>query len=123
MPSTLKPIRFKKEMIESVDSIRGDVTFAAWVKRAVIQRLEREGVEVAEPNKPMVQHDEQAKRTTQEQREQLINDAFNRGLDYKQVSEWLNQQGYKPQRGEQFTPNSVRGIRSRMQKMGTWKDA
>lgn len=38
--SETKTIRFDHELVTSIDSIKGDVPFAAWVKRACIEKLE-----------------------------------------------------------------------------------
>ncbi|MDD1829925.1 hypothetical protein LRP52_48200 [Photobacterium sp. ZSDE20] len=54
------------------------------------------------------------KKTTQTEREQLIRDCYAQGMDYKQTSDWLNEEGYLAQRGA-FTPNSVRSIAKRLQ--------
>lgn len=44
--SVRKDMRIDKELLQIIDSVRGDVPFAAWVKRAAIQRLTSEGIAV-----------------------------------------------------------------------------
>lgn len=41
--SVRKDMRIEKELLAKIDSVRGDVPFAAWMKRAAIMRLENEG--------------------------------------------------------------------------------
>lgn len=38
--SVRKDMRIDKELLAKIDNIRGDVPFAAWVKRAIIMRLD-----------------------------------------------------------------------------------
>lgn len=38
--SVRKDMRINKELLENIDNVRGDVPFAAWVKRAIIMRLD-----------------------------------------------------------------------------------
>jgi hypothetical protein len=40
--SVRKDMRVEKELLALVDSARGDVPFATWVKRAIKMRLEQE---------------------------------------------------------------------------------
>ena len=42
--SVQRSIRFEHDIFEDVEELRGDVSFAMWVKRAVIQRIERERI-------------------------------------------------------------------------------
>lgn len=44
--SQTKGIRFEHDLIELVDKVRGDVSFSAWVKRAVMNRLKTEDSEL-----------------------------------------------------------------------------
>jgi hypothetical protein len=52
-------------------------------------------------------------KTTLEQRENLIRECYANGLNYKETTAWLNEQGYLAQRGP-FTANSVRSIAKRL---------
>ena len=38
--SVRKDMRIDKELLANIDNVRGDVPFAAWVKRAIIMRLD-----------------------------------------------------------------------------------
>lgn len=38
--SVRKDMRINKELLDNIDNVRGDVPFAAWVKRAIIMRLD-----------------------------------------------------------------------------------
>lgn len=38
--SVRKDMRINKELLDRIDNVRGDVPFAAWVKRAIIMRLD-----------------------------------------------------------------------------------
>ncbi len=111
-------IRFPSELENAINELRGDVTFSAWVKRAVIQRIERESsadtstLETKQGRPVVDKNPDNGKRTTREERIELIRDCYNRGLDYKQTSFWLNEKGYLSERGS-FTPNSVRAIAKR----------
>ena len=40
--SVRKDMRIEKELLARVDAARGDTPWAAWVKRAVLMRLEQE---------------------------------------------------------------------------------
>ena len=42
--SVRKDMRMDKDLLALVDAVRGDVPFAAWVKRAIKMRLEKENV-------------------------------------------------------------------------------
>ncbi len=112
-------IRFPDDLEQAVNELKGDVTFSAWVKRAVIQRVEREtgntdtaALETKQGRPQVATESIQTgkQRTTFDQRVELVRECYSNGLDYKQTAAWLNEKGYLPQRGTEFTPNSVRGI-------------
>ena len=42
--SVRKDMRMEKDLLALVEAVRGDVPFAAWVKRAIKMRLEKENV-------------------------------------------------------------------------------
>ncbi|MCD9539558.1 hypothetical protein GRJ22_18405 [Photobacterium carnosum] len=42
--SVRKDMRMEKDLLALIDAVRGDVPFAAWVKRAIKMRLEKENV-------------------------------------------------------------------------------
>jgi len=131
--STRKDMRIENELLDLVNTVRGDVPFAAWVKRAIIMRLENEGhvltctdttarnstsADAERSADSSTNKDRTSKPTTQEQREALIKECYDNGLDYKQTADWLNKNGYRPQRGSTFSPNSVRSIKARLSKLG-----
>lgn len=42
--SVRKDMRIDKELLAQIDKTRGDVTFSAWVKRAILMRLDAENM-------------------------------------------------------------------------------
>lgn len=54
--------------------------------------------------------------SNQSERDKMIWDLMEKGMTPTETADWLNQNGYKPQRGEQFTINSVHSIRQRLKK-------
>lgn len=77
-----------------------------------ILELSKTPVNTGNTQQEVIQPVNHGKRTTTEEREKLIRNCYNRGLDYKETATWLNENGYLAQRGE-FTPNSVRSIAKR----------
>ena len=48
--SVRKDMRVEKELLAIIDSVRGDVSYSAWVRRACVQRLTSEGIAVPSDN-------------------------------------------------------------------------
>jgi len=47
--SIRKDMRVEKELLDIIDSVRGDTSFSAWVRRACVQRLKKEeGIKVVD---------------------------------------------------------------------------
>lgn len=76
---------------------------------AIEERLRK--LECNTGNAPSIQsvNTEGLKATTTEERYELVSQCLAKGMDNNQITEWLNENGYKAQRGP-FTVNSVRSI-------------
>lgn len=57
-----------------------------------------------------------SKPNNQAERDEVIWDMMQRGETPTSTAEWLNQNGYKPARGESFTMSSVHSIRKRLKR-------
>lgn len=121
--SVRKDIRIDKKLLVLIDSVRGDVPFSTWIKRAAIQRLANEGHTAQEPDhqhisviEKQAETNQIGKRTTFEERVELVRQCYDNGLGYRETAKWLNDKGYLPQRGSEFTPASVRGVAKSLNK-------
>lgn len=65
-------------------------------------------------NKPVTVS--QPKRTERKDYEEVIWRMMQEGITPTKTAEWLNENGFKPQRGDKFTLSSVHSIRRRLKK-------
>ena len=60
--SVRKDMRIDKDLLEKIDSVRGDVPFAAWVKRAIKMRLDSLNLTVSVESAPVVDRADKKKK-------------------------------------------------------------
>lgn len=104
--SVRKDMRVEKELLSMIDSVRGDVPFSAWVKRAAIMRLENEGhtVQVQKESKlPEPKNNSSNKEALKEKALKLQSE----GYTHQQITDIFNDEGLMSLTGKEWTRGSV----------------
>lgn len=73
-------------------------------------------VQIESPVSDRVESKSNAKRTDQAERDEIIWNMMLKGETPTSTADWLNENNYKPARGEAFTLSSVHSIRKRLKK-------
>ena len=104
--SVRKDMRIEKELLSMIDSVRGDVPFSAWVKRAAIMRLENEGhtVQIHKcPKLPEPKNKTSDKEALKERALKLQSE----GYTHQQITDIFNDEGLTSLTGKEWTRGSV----------------
>lgn len=104
-----------KEKIKEM-SVQNNETISETIERICTDKMIESMKTLSVQKEPPIDLVPTGKKSTQEDRDNQIWRMLREGLTPTQTAEWLNQNGYKPQRGDKFTMNSVHSIRKRLKR-------
>lgn len=107
---------FKESLLEM--SVQNNTTISKLLESICTDKIneyyKKEAVQITPPKRPKI-----TVSTSQQDRDQKIWALMEKGLTPTETADWLNHNGYRPQRGEKFTMSSVHSIRKRLKKERT----
>jgi len=104
--SVRKDMRIEKELLSMIDSVRGDVPFSAWVKRAAIMRLENEGHTVQVHKSPKLPEAKKKSSNKEALKERALK-LQSEGYTHQQITDIFNNEGLTSLTGKKWTRGSV----------------